>query len=413
MSTATMSVASPSSGPMKNPIFRLLWIGSTISLVGDQFYLVALPWLILQLTGSGVALGAILMAAAIPRAVLMLMGGAVTDRTSPRKVMIATASARTVFVGAIAALIYTHSIHLWHLYLLAFGFGVADAFYLPATSAFLPTIIERDQLVAANSVLQSRSLITSIAGPTPAALILKALGAGWAFLLDAISFLFVIGALWKLPDPPQTQTTAKPGLWSSIVEGLKYVNSDVALRSLMLLTAVLNFCMAGPITVGLAYLTKQKFASPTSYGICISAVAGGLLVGTLIAGMFAKHSRGPLLLWVSAVLGVCTASIGLLKHLWLIAAMLFIMGTTSGLVSVHINAWFQQRVDRAKLGRVASVAMFASIGLMPISLAIAGLLVQWSVVLMFFLSGASVLIVTSLAAIQRTVREIQKSGTGI
>ena len=137
-----------------------------------------------------------------------------------------------------------------------------------------------------------------------------------------------------------------------------------------------------------------------------AAVAAGLLVGTLIAGMFAKHQRGPLLLWVSAVLGVCTMSIGLLNHLWLIAAMLFVMGTTSGLVSVHINAWFQQRVDRTKLGRVASVAMFASIGLMPVSLAVAGVLVQWSVVLMFLLSGASVLLVASLAATQRAVREI-------
>jgi len=407
MSAATISIAQSSSGPLKNPMFRLLWIGSTISLIGDQFYLVALPWLILQLTGSGVALGAILMSAAIPRAVLMLMGGAVTDRTSPRKIMISTASARTVFVGAIAALVYSQTIHLWHLYLLAIGFGIADAFYLPAASAFLPTIVERDQLVAANSALQSRTLITSIAGPTPAAFILKALGAAWAFLLDAVSFLFVIGALWKLPDPPKSQTAAKPGLWNSIAEGLKYVNGDAALRSLMLLTAVLNFCMSGPITVGLAYLTKQKFASPTSYAICISAVAGGLLVGTLIAGMFAKHSRGPLLLWVSAVLGVCTMTIGVLHHLWLIVATLFTMGVSSGLVSVHINAWFQQRVDRTKLGRVASVAMFASIGLMPISLALAGVLVQWSVVLMFVLSGAAVVLVTSLAAIQRTVREIQ------
>jgi MFS family permease len=132
-----------------------------------------------------------------------------------------------------------------------------------------------------------------------------------------------------------------------------------------------------------------------------------MLVGTLIAGMFAKHSRGPLLLWASAVLGICTMTIGLLHHLWLIAAMLFIMGTTSGLVSVNISAWFQQRVDRTKLGRVASVAMFASIGLMPVSLAVAGVLIQWSPVLMFALAGASVLIVTSLAAVQKTVREIQ------
>src|SRR5215468_7199876 len=140
MAAVSAPVARPVSNPLHNSKFRLLWMGSAVSLLGDQFFLVALPWLILQLTGSGVALGAILMAAAIPRAVLMLMGGAVTDRTSPRKVMIATASARTLFVGAIAALIYFHVLQLWHLYLLALGFGVADAFSLPASQTFLPSL---------------------------------------------------------------------------------------------------------------------------------------------------------------------------------------------------------------------------------------------------------------------------------
>ena len=81
--------------PLRNPQYRKLLIGSTISLVGDQFYLVALPWLVLQQTGSAVAMGTILMAGAIPRAALMLMGGALTDRISPRKIMMGTASART------------------------------------------------------------------------------------------------------------------------------------------------------------------------------------------------------------------------------------------------------------------------------------------------------------------------------
>src|SRR5581483_6784862 len=239
------------------------WIGSAISLFGDQFYIVALPWLVLQITGSSVALGAILMAASIPRAVLMLMGGAATDRTSPRKIMMATASARTVFVGAIAVLIYYHLLHIWHLYLLAFGFGVADAFYMPSASAFLPSLVEKEQLLAANSVSQSTTLLVTIAGPAPAGITVKVFGAAWAMFLDAISFLFVIGALWRLPDPPKSQMTAKPGLWSSIAEGLKYVNKDTALRSLPLVSAMLNLCMAGPISVGLAYLTKVRFASPT------------------------------------------------------------------------------------------------------------------------------------------------------
>src|SRR5215467_12605207 len=122
--------------PLRNRNFRLLWMGNSVSWMGDQFYLVALPWLILETVRSSVALGTIMMAAAIPRGVLMLMGGAVSDRFSPRKIMIATAWARTVLVATIGVLVWIHAAQLWQLYVLAFAFGSADAFYAPASQKF-------------------------------------------------------------------------------------------------------------------------------------------------------------------------------------------------------------------------------------------------------------------------------------
>ena len=176
---------------------------SAVSLLGDQFYLVALPWVVLQITGSAVAMGTILMTAAIPRAVLMLMGGALTDRLSPRRILLGTATARTVFVGAVGALLWFDVLQIWQLYVLGFAFGVADAFSMPAASAFMPSLVARDQLVRANSVSQTTAQLTTIVGPAPAGLVIKSLGAAWAFILDAVSFLFIIAALWTLPDPPR------------------------------------------------------------------------------------------------------------------------------------------------------------------------------------------------------------------
>src|SRR5262245_41806539 len=94
--------------PLRHTPFLLFWIGASVSLFGDQFYVVALPWVVLQLTGSAVVMGTVAMCAGIPRAALMLMGGAVTDRISPRKVLMATASARAVLVGALALLFAAH-----------------------------------------------------------------------------------------------------------------------------------------------------------------------------------------------------------------------------------------------------------------------------------------------------------------
>jgi len=392
--------------PLREKNFRMLWIGGTISLMGDQFYLVALPWLVLQQTGSAVAMGAIMMAGAIPRALLMLMGGAVTDRISPRKIMMATASARTLCVTVIGVLVWLRILQTWELYALAFAFGVADAFAAPASSAYTPSLLKREQLVAASSVSQSTAQLTTIVGPVPAGFVIKALGLAWAFFIDAISFLFIIGALWKLPDPPKSQTAPKK-VWHAILEGFSYVCKDVPLRSLMLLVTAINFCVAGPVSIGLAYLAKTRFGSPAAYGVVISAFAAGSLLGALLAGVWKIRRRGIMILLVSAVLGACLGTLGLLGHVWSVASVLLVMGAAAGMTNVHVGAWAMQRIDTAVRGRVASVLMLASVGLTPISLAVAGLLIAWSLKFMFLLASGVLLLAAAGAAVQKQVREIE------
>jgi MFS family permease len=394
--------------PLRNPSYRLLWMGGTISAAGDQFYMVALPWLILQLTGSGVVMGGIMMMGAVPRSVLMLLGGAVTDRISPRKVMMTTASCRTILVATLAALVFLHHQQLWQLYLLAFFFGVADAFAAPAAQAFLPSIVAREQLPAANSVSQATGQITTLVVPAPAGMFVAALGTAWAFFIDAVSFLFILAALWKLPDPPRADPAAsRKNMIRSILDGLLYVKNDIPLRSFMLVIAVLNFCLSGPFSVGIAFLSKRQFGSPTAYGLLMSSLAAGSLAGLLLAGVWKLRKRGRLLLAVSVVIALCTASIGLLHQLWSLALVLFFMCAAAAYLNVQLLSWFQQRVERAMLGRVMSVLMFASVGLIPFSIAAAGIVIQWSLSGMFAVSGTLVLLVTAAAAMQRTVREIE------
>jgi MFS family permease len=409
---AAASILAPSAPqaaqhPLRERNFRMLWAGSAISAVGDQFYLVALPWVVLQLTGSAVAVGTILMAVAIPRAALMLFGGALTDRISARKILMSTASARTLFVTVIGFLLWWHLLQLWELYVLGFFFGVADAFAWPAATTLLPSLVKREQLVAANSVFQTTGQLTTIVAPAPAGLAIKALGTAWAFFIDAISFLFIIAALWRLPDPPKAGSAAKPPVWRSILDGISYVRRDVPLRSLMLVAAMLNFCISGPMGVGLPYLVKTKFGSAAAYGLLISAMAAGGLIGALLAGILKIKRRGLLLLGACVVISAGIASMGLLGHLWLIAAVLLLLGCSAGVANVHIAAWIQQRIDATVRGRVFSVLMLANFGLMPVSLAVAGLLIAWNLKLMFLIAGASLLLITAFGASQKQVRAIE------
>ncbi|HLK08757.1 MAG TPA: MFS transporter [Candidatus Angelobacter sp.] len=409
---AAASISAPSAPPVApHPLrernFRMLWAGSGISAVGDQFYLVALPWVVLQLTGSAVAVGTILMAVAIPRAALMLFGGALTDRISARKILMSTASARTLLVTVIGCLLWWRVLHIWELYVLGFFFGVADAFAWPAATTLLPSLVKREQLVAANSVFQTTGQLTTIVAPAPAGLVIKALGTAWAFFIDAVSFLFIIAALWRLPDPPKAASAAKPPVWRSILDGIAYVRRDVPLRSLMLVAAMLNFCISGPIGVGLPYLVKTKFGSAAAYGLVISAMAAGGLIGALMAGVVKIKRRGLLLLGACVLISAGIASIGLLGHLWLIAAVLVLLGASAGVANVHIAAWIQQRIDATVRGRVFSVLMLGNFGLIPVSLAVAGLLIAWNLKLMFLIAGLSMVLITAFGFLQKDVRAIE------
>jgi len=175
----------------------------------------------------------------------------------------------------------------------------------------------------------------------------------------------------------------------------------------MLVVAVLNFCIAGPFSVGIAFISKRQFGSPTAYGLLMSSLAAGSLAGLLLAGVWKLRKRGRLLLAVSVVIAICLASMGLLHQLWSLAAVLIFMSGSAAFLNVQLVSWFQQRVERAMLGRVMSVLMFASIGLIPFSIAAAGLLIQWSLPGMFAVSGALVMLVTAAAAVHRPVRDIE------
>jgi MFS family permease len=398
--------------PLSVPHFRNLWLGSTISQLGDQFYLVALPWLALQLTGSSVALGTLLMTAAIPRAALMLIGGAVIDRFSARRVLMTTAATRFVLVGAVAALAWFHLIQLWELYGLTFAFGVADAFSFPAGPALMPTLVEPEQLQPANALMQGSTVLTQMAGPAPAGLLIKGLGVAVALIFDALSFIGVLVALFRIPDPPKAPVAdagapARPGMLHSIIEGLRAVRNDPPLLSLMIVIAAINICIAGPIGVGLAAVAKFDFQSPAAFGTFLSCFGGGTLAGVLIGGRVKRpRRRGLQFIIMSGLCGLELIAIGLVLKMVAIAVLLAVMGLGVGVVNVQFAAWMQMRVERALLGRVMSVMMFSAVGLVPVSYAVAGLLANWSRPFLFIIAGAVLAVTSALALTGEAARNI-------
>jgi hypothetical protein len=174
----------------------------------------------------------------------------------------------------------------------------------------------------------------------------------------------------------------------------------------VLLISVLNFAIAGPITIGLAIIAKRDFGTASVFGLLISSFAAGSLAGMLCAALLPQRRRGRILLLASTVIGLCVASLGFLSRIGTIAPDLFLMSGTAGFLNIQLIAWLQQRVEPALMGRVMSVLMFASVGLTPLSLALAGVAMKASLAGTFVCAGAIVLLVTLLAASHRAVRTI-------
>ncbi|MCC5666169.1 MFS transporter [Nostoc sp. CHAB 5784] len=218
--------------PLTIPNLLLLFIGENISLIGDQFYLVALPWLTIQLTNSSVSVGTVLMAAAIPRAILMLIGGVVSDRFSPRLVMLVSNALRALLTILLTIIVSLQVTQLWHLYLFAITFGVVDGFFIPAAKSILPSLVSKEQLVASNTLLQATSQLILLIGPALGGLLIATSGIEKAFAIDAATFIFAVITLWLMKGTfkPNTVMIKNSDASSKIVsliagirEGLNYL----------------------------------------------------------------------------------------------------------------------------------------------------------------------------------------------
>lgn len=401
--------------------FRLLWIGEGISLLGDQFYLIALPWLVLQLTGNALAVGTVMATAGIPRALFMLVGGALTDRFTPRKLMIYSNLARLILTGLLAALVMTNSIQTWMLYVFALLFGLADAFFFPAQTSIVPQLVGKDQLQAGNAMIQGTATLSLFVGPVLAGALISALdngstlssvGIALAFALDSLSFLASITMLSQM-DTGKAQARAgktNDGVLTSIREGLAYAWNDVTLRIVLGLVAGINLLVIGPVSVGVPVIARMRFPEgATAFGLIMSVFGGGSLLGIILAGFLPKPSPkrlGTVLLSVMSTIGIGLAVIGVAPSMFVAAGASLAMGIASGYNNILLITWLQSRISPSMTGRIMSLIMFASVGLNPISMALSGALIGINATALLVGAGGLMTILTLSAASSPATRDM-------
>lgn len=411
--------------------FRLLWAGEAVSLLGDQFYMIALPWLVLQLTGDALAVGAILALGGIPRALFMLVGGAITDRFTPRSVMLASNLLRMLLVSILAGIVLSGLAELWMLFAFALLFGLADAFFFPAQSAIIPRLVKEEHFETANAIMQGTMRFSLFAGPALAGGLIALLGSaggtgdatpqmsgiGVAFAFDALTFLVSALSLWcirPVQGSPATQEAQTGSLLSAIRQGLAYVWEHLSLRTVFMLIAVGTFLINGPVAVGIPVLADTRFAEgAAAFGIIMSAFGGGSLAGILLAGSLPAPSPRRLGLVLGATwsgLGLGVLLLGLAPTTLAAAMVALVMGLSNGYVVILFIAWLQRNTPSAMLGRMMSLLMFSEAGLLPVSMAITGALVRLSPAWLFVASGGLMMLLVLLSILNPALRDMGLMG---
>jgi len=417
----TIILKSPMARVMSLRDFRLLFGGATTSLLGDQFALIATPWLVLKLTGDPLALGIVLALEGIPRAVFMLLGGAITDRISPRLVMLTSDIIRFILTALMAFVIFTGTVHIWMLYAFGLGFGLVAGFAIPAENSIVPMLVEEQDLQAGNSIMMGVAQLVGFIGPTVAGILIgryssSSLGIGLAFIVDSLSFaVSAICLLLMYGGKRLSNETSGETVWTSIMVGVKYMWNDMALRIMFLIVIALNFLFTGPLLVGIPVLADRRLPEgAVAFGLLISAYAGGNLAGYLLAGSLPRPTgkgMSVFLIVLLASFGLALGSFGFIRSTWVDFGLMLILGVGNGYISILLFTWMQTRTPKDMLGRMMSMVMLAGTGLVPISQAISGAVIKWSITALFASAGVLILVVTVFASFHPGLKIFSESVT--
>ena len=374
--------------------YRLYFTAQLISVSGTWMQTVAQAWLVLHLTGSGVALGIVVGLQFLPMLLFGPFGGLVADRMNKRSLLYATQTAGGLLALALGLLVVTDAVQLWQVYLLAALLGVVNVFDNPARQTFVMEMVGRDDLpnaVSLNTVVMNASRVV---GPAIGGLVITLVGLGACFFINAASYIAVVVGLSMMRSAELHPTVPVERAKGQIREGLDYVWHTPGLRNTLLAIALIGI-FAYNFTVTLALLAKVTFhGGAGTYSLLTSCMGIGAVAGGLIAAHRARPT--PRLLQVLAlVFGGLLAAVALAPTLLTASVLIVFMGAASIGFIATANATLQLTSEPAMRGRVMALYAMAFLGTTPIGAPLVGAIAQWTSPRVALLSGAVATVVAA------------------
>ncbi len=359
-------------GALTERPFRLLFIGRTASLLGSAFAPVALAFAVLDnLDGSATDLGIVLAAIWVPQVFFILIGGVWADRLPRNLVMVSTDLVMFAAQGTVALLLLTGNAELWQLVVLQVVRGTANAFFFPASTGLIPSVVSTGRLQEANALLRLANSTTSIVGAGLAGLVVGGIGAGWALAFDAATFLVSAAFVAQVHAPAAARHAA-----SSFVHELREGWGEFASRT-WLWAIVVQFMFINAFTNG-TYLvlgpviSKEDLGGASAWGLILAGFAAGSVIG----GVITLRWRPQRLLLAASLAVLLGAPVCFLLAVPAALVVLIAASAVSGigveLFQVMWDTALQQQIPHERLSRVSSYDALGSFVCIPIGLSVAG-----------------------------------------
>jgi len=353
--------------------YRLWFFGQMLSLFGSWMQLTAQGFLVFELTKSPAYLGYVSFATGLPSWLFVLYGGVIADRMARRTLLLITQSCMMLLGAALATVTFMGHVQPWHIIVLAFCLGVANAFDAPARQAFVLELVEREDLsnaIALNSTLFNCAVMV---GPAAAGVVYAWIGPAWCFVFNAISFIGIIAALLLIRVKTLSSQAAAPAALASLVEGLRYTTSNSLIRSIIGLVAVTCLFGFSFATIIPAWSVHVLHGDAATNGLLQSARGCGALISALLIASLGRFPvKGRLLMAGMFLYPLVLLLFAIERQTWLALVLMVGVGITLLLTLNLANVLLQTHVADHVRGRVMSVFSLIQFGLMPIGGLLAG-----------------------------------------
>jgi MFS family permease len=352
--------------------YQLFFAGQLISLIGTWMDQVAESWLVYRLTGSALLLGTVAFASQIPVFLLAPIGGALADRVDRRKILIVTQSSMMVLTFILAWVTLSHRVKIWQVVALAALTGVVNAIDLPARQAFVVDMVSRADLVNAIALNSSMFNGARVVGPALAGIVVAAIGEGWCFFANGISFFAVIAGLAMMKiDRPRMAIEGSP--LENIIEGFRFVAQSGPVRALMMLLGLVSFTAMPYAVLMPLFADKILHGGAQALGLLMGCSGVGALGGAITLAMRKTvHGLGNWVAISCASFGAALLLFSFSRLLWLSAFLLVPVGFSVMIQMASSNTLIQSMVPDRLRGRVMSVYAMTFMGMAPLGALLAG-----------------------------------------